>query len=440
MIARFFLALFVFAVPSAFGQISMYGPITTHLKAGDVAPDIVFTKVPTAPDGVQWSAADLTGRLSILVFSPRPSQNPQIVTEWNRLVDEFADKPVQFLFVSGERESTLLPWLNQHPIKGWVFHDPDGKTGNAYGLEQPATIFIGTDGKILGFAFGGFPPEVEEVKAALEGRITTTQPTPGTMKAFLASHQVVLNAEPFRFPSADEYKPKFPPSYELHISPSQSEAGVNSSGPDFKVLRHYTLKEAISNVYFDGAEVNSNRISLPASLDNSKRYDFSLVLPGTEDQEQIKTRMQQGIEDYFHLTARREDRVVDVYVVTATPGYTLPAVQPTSDDTRPGGDFGGGGIEFKGDPTDDSGTMKPVGLTAVRSASYSGTVDGFCRMLDGSLDRPVINETDWDSKTEIRVDTGRGEANTFLERLRQRSGLDITPEQRSIETLVFDSR
>ena len=417
----------------------MYGPVTTRLQAGDVAPDIVFTKVLTPIGGAEWSAVNLTGRLSILVFCLRPSQNPQIVTLWNKLVDEFADRPVQFLFVNGEQESTLEPSLSQHPIKGWVFHDPDGKTGNVYGLEQPSTIFIGTDRKIIGFGFGGIPPQDEEVKAALEGRITTTRPTRATMKAFLASHQVLLQAEPLRFPPADEYKPKFPPSHELHVSPSQSEEGANSSGPDFKVLRRYTLREAISNIYFDEVSVNTNRISLPTPLDNNKSYDFSLVLPEAEDQEQIKSRMQQGIEDYFHLTVRRKDRVVDAYVVTATPGHALPVVERAADEMRPGGGFSGGGIEFESDPTDDSG-IRPVRLGVVRSISYTGTVDGFCRMLDGSLDRPVIDETDSDGKIEIQVDTGRGDANSLLERLREKSGLDITPTQRKIETLVFDFR
>jgi hypothetical protein len=156
------------------------------------------------------------------------SRNLPTITRWNSLVDTFAGKEVQFLFISGEKESTLLPWLSQHPIKGWVFHDPNGETGRAYGLEEPATVFIGTDGKIIGFGDMGFPPQELQVTAALEGRITTTRPTPATMKVFLESGQVVLNAEPFRMLRADEHKPNFPPSYTLHVSPSKGEDVVTS--------------------------------------------------------------------------------------------------------------------------------------------------------------------------------------------------------------------
>ena len=438
MIGRFCVPLLALSFSGALAQISLYGPTEAHLVAGDAAPDIAFTQVLSAPGSRQWDQSNLQGQLTILVFSLRPSQNPQIVTLWNKLVDKYADKPVQFLFVSGEPESTLLPWLGQHPIKGWVFQDLDGKTGNAYGLHSPSTVFIGMDGKILGFGFGGFPPQDAEVDAALEGRINTKRPTRATWKAFQNSHLVLLNAEPFRFPSADEYKPKIPPSYVLHVSPSPEEEGGNFSGPDFKFLRSYTLREAISNVYFDELSVNPNRVFLPQALDDNRRYDFSLVLPEAEDQNQIKSRMQQGIEDYFHLTVRRENRLLDVYVVTVTPGYAPPVVKRADNEMRAGG--GGGGIDFERNPADDSGTMEPLSLNAVRGISYSGTVDGFCRMLEGALDRPVIDETNWDGEIKIRVERKDESTKPFPERLREQFGLDISPTQRSIETLIFDLR
>jgi hypothetical protein len=43
MIARFLLPLLSFAV-LGFGQIGVYGPVATHLKAGDFAPDITFVE------------------------------------------------------------------------------------------------------------------------------------------------------------------------------------------------------------------------------------------------------------------------------------------------------------------------------------------------------------------------------------------------------------
>jgi hypothetical protein len=57
---------FAFVVPGAFGQIGLYGPVTAHVKAGDLAPDITFTKVLNAPVAGSWSQSNLSGQLTVL--------------------------------------------------------------------------------------------------------------------------------------------------------------------------------------------------------------------------------------------------------------------------------------------------------------------------------------------------------------------------------------
>jgi uncharacterized protein (TIGR03435 family) len=437
VIARFLLALFALATPCAFGQFEMYGPVTVHLKAGDLAPAIRFDKVLSAPGSAQWNPANLTGQLTILIFYLNTSRNLQTITMWNSLVDEFADKPVQFLFISGEKDTTLLPWLSQHPIKGWVFHDSDGDTGKAYGLESPATIFIGSDGRIIGFGDMGFPPTASQVNAALEGRITTTQPTSATLKAFIESGQAFLNAEPYRMPGPDENKPKFPPSYTVHISRSQGESRGNFGGDDFWALQGYTLKDAIYALY----HVNPVLVHLPASLDDGKRYDFALVLPEREDQEKMKDRFKRGLQDYFHLTARRESRLVDVYVVTTVPDHKPPAVKPRADERMGGFDRSSSVLfETVGGLDEVSEGMKPRSIGAIRGVSIDGTADEFCHMLEAELDRPVVNETNLQGEFEFRVEDTKGARNDFLEHLREQLGLVVTPAQRNVETLMFDPR
>lgn len=418
------------------GQIGFYGPVSTHVKAGDPAPDVSFTKMLSAPGGAVWNPGDLTGKVSILVFSPNASGNPQIVQLWNKLVDGFSDKPVQFLWINGEKESTLLPFWSEHPIKGWVFHDPDGKTGNAYGLEQPSTIFIGTDGKILGFGFGGIPPQASEVTAALEGRITTTRPTQATMQAFLASQRVMLNAEPFPMPRANDYKPKFPPSETVHIVSSQNpESKGNFSAEDYRVLRYYTLREAISDAY----DVSAIRVVLPAALDTDRHYDFSLLLPQAAEREKIKALMQQGIEDYFHVVSRHEVRAQDVYVLTAVQGHRPPLIQPAAGQETPLGGFSAGGIDIAGDAS-GALAMKPQNLSDVRRISFTGSIPEFVQMLESQLDRPVIDETQWKEPGAIRVDTGPPNSLSVVERLRNQAGIEISPAQRNVEVVVFTPR
>lgn len=439
MITRFLLPFFALAVPGFFGQISLYGPVTAHLKAGDQAPEIRFAEVLSTPRHAQWNQSRLTGQLTILIFYLNTSENLETITKWNSLVDAFAGQQVQFLLISGEQDRTLLPWLNQHPIKGWVFHDPDGESGRAYGLEEPATVFIGADGKILGFGDMGFPPQESEVKAALEGRITTTRPRRATIKAFLESGQVILNAEPHRMPGREDFKPKLPPSDALHVSISESEGSGNYSGPDFLSLRGYTLKAAIQHLY----DVNPARVILPAVLDDGRRYDFAMVLPEPEDREKIKTRLEEGILDSFHLTAEREDRVVEAYVVTEVPGRKPPRFKIESEEGT-GSSSGATSLSMEyqitGDPDQALDGMKPLSVNSLSSISIDGTADEFCHLLEGDLDRPVVNETNLQGEFRFHAERNEGAANNFLENLRDQLGLVIMPSTRNVEVLVFAVR
>ena len=98
------------------------------------------------------TSVTLTGRTTVLVFFPQISTNSQAIAAWNDVVEHFAGKPVQFIMMTSEKESILLPWLAQHPVGGTVLYDPHGRTGRSYGLELMIDlVYIGSDGKIVGF-------------------------------------------------------------------------------------------------------------------------------------------------------------------------------------------------------------------------------------------------------------------------------------------------
>lgn len=435
MIARFLLTFFALAVPGAFGQIGLYGPVTSHLKAGDRAPDITFTKILNAPVAGSWSQSNLTGQLTVLAFYPDTTDNLESVRLWNSVVEKFDGKPVQFVWITDEEESTLLPWLVQHPIQGWVLHDPKGQTGNAYGMELPANVIVGADRKIVGFYMGITETE-RLLEAVRNGRITTTRPDKATLKAFLESGKVHIDAEPQRMSRVDDHRPAFPPSYTVHVSLSQGEEHGNSTADDFWVLKGYTLREVADELY----GVNSIRLHLPASLDDKRHYDFALILPERENREKMKDRMRQGLQDYFHVTVTRENRLVDVYVVSALENRKPPAVEARSDDGM--GGFKNSGMEV-GNASDSENMqdgITPQPISAIRSVSIDGTADEFCHLLESVLDRPVVNETNLEGEFKFHVDHNDGAENNFRARLRDQLGIVITPTQRNVETLVFEPR
>jgi len=434
MIARFVLLSFALAVSGAFGQVGLYGPVAKHVRAGDVAPDITFTRVVSSPVAGSWSQTNLSGQLTVLGFFSDTSHNLQMVTLWNEVVEKFDGEPVQFIWITGEEDSTLVPWLSQHPISGWVFQDLRGKTGNAYGMEIPANVIVGADRRIVGF-YDAIPETGNLLEAVQDGRITTTRPDKETMKAFVESGKVLIDAEPLRIPRVDDHRAAFPPSYTVHVSLSKAEERSNASGDGFWALLGNTLKETISTLY----SVNPIRVDLPASLDNNKHYDFALVLPAPESREKMTDRMRQGLQNYFHVTARRENRLVDVYVVSAVPDRKPPAFE-----VRTGEEMGakGAGIQLEPEAGHDEAqaVMKPVNIGAIRGVFVDGTADEFCHRLEVVLDRPVVNETNLEGEFKFYVERGDGPENDFLNRLRDQLGLVITPAQRNVETLVFEPR
>jgi uncharacterized protein (TIGR03435 family) len=433
MIGRFLLPMLIFTAVAVFGQRGLFGPVTVRLKAGDLAPDLMFTQTLNAAASVDWSPANLSGKITVLVFFPDITDNLQAVTAWNALIEQFAGRPVQFVWIAGEKESSLLPWMSKHPVHGWVFLDSDGATGRSYGLEEPQTVFIGVDRKVVGFD-DGFVPRDDLLNAVLDGRITTkpVQPGKAAMKAFLESNRMLLQAEPRRMESFGKHRPDIPPTYTVHIAPSQGEAG-NFSGDDYWSLQGYDLKTVIRELY----NVNSIRLDLPAALDVGKRYDFSLVLPETESREKMRDRFRQALQDYFRITASRQERLLEVYTVTAPEGK--PPALPREQD----GLFGrSAGLEFRTPGGLDGALdgLKPVSIEAVAGVHIGGTADEFCHLLEGQLDRPVVNETNLQGEFNFSAKSREGGENDFLERLRDQSGLVITPAKRTVEILVFDPR
>ena len=438
MLLRFLLLLLVGVVAGLFGQTGLFGPVSDPLKSGDIAPDVRFEKILNSTGPVSWSPGNLFGQLTVLAIFPDTSHNPDARSRWNALVEQFAGRAVQFVWITGEDETSLVPWLAEHPLQGWVLHDPKDETGRSYGMEIPSAVIIGADRKILGFD-AAMVPQAETVTAALEGRITTTPPKQNMaeFKAFMESRKVLLAAEPQRMARPDDHKPGFPASYTLHVTLTKNEpgGGGNFGGPDYWALKGLTLKKLIAEVY----SVNPIRIHLPASLDNGTRYDFSLVLPEAESKEQIYERFRQGVQDYFHITATREERLLDVYVVTAEdrkpPAAKIRTEEGLSFSTS-------SDIEFES--FDDAGNAdlfaepKAAGIGGIRGIGMEGTADDFCRTLESMLDRPVVNETHLEGEFEFKVRASETGKNDFLERLRDQLGLVVTEAQRNVEILAFE--
>jgi hypothetical protein len=196
----------------------MFGQIPARAKAGDRAPNLTWTKI-VASVPASGGPQSLLGQTTVLLFLGPVSHNEQVFSIWNKLAEQFVDKPVNFVWIANETEESLGPFLKSHPVRGWLALDPQEESYKAYGVEGAAGVLIDQHGMIADFTF--MTPQENQIQAVLDGRAIAIkgEPSEAQMSAILDGKAVRLDAEPFRSPPPPQ-KPDLPPSEEVHISPS----------------------------------------------------------------------------------------------------------------------------------------------------------------------------------------------------------------------------
>jgi uncharacterized protein (TIGR03435 family) len=264
-------------------------------------------------------------------------------------------------------------------------------------------------------------------------------------------------------PPVRQTKPDIPPSTEVTIKPTdrRPHEGVSARrASDYWVVEGVPLKDMLSRLH----DIQKERIELPLSLDDDRRYDFLLVLAQPESRETIDRLMREGIDKYFRIRVAAEVRDMDVYVLTA-PNGAISATRTSLDEP---GSFGWVDIQtpaaapdtFTGfsdppwrrdedeAPTEDElSTMAGEflkslaggwkrGTASIRGISAASTVAQLCEMLEATLDRPVIDETNLDGTYDLNIRTLAESGEEFLHSLCDRLGLAATPARRNVTMLV----
>jgi uncharacterized protein (TIGR03435 family) len=428
----------------------VFGQAPAPVKAGQHAPHLHWTKVVASVSG-SGGPQNLFGQTTVLLFLPLVSHNEQTLSIWNKLVDKFADKPVNFIWIAKEEEGSVIAFLKSHPVRGWMVLDPQEDSYKAYGIEGADGVLIDSHGTVIGFTSG--PPQQDQIQAVLDGRAVAIEgePTEEQLDAFFEEKAVRLEAEPFRLPPFPEKPNLPPPSDEVHISLSKAEGTISSTGQDYWLRCGFDLRTILSEVL----ETNPSRIVLPTALNKGTRYDFVLVPPREEDAETMNRQIRAGIEKFFHVTITPVTQATDVYVMTALEGKT----PPRKSDEESFANIGGMSFstewreEFKppeGKPPtrkemeeaarrwmnspefkEAMATAQLTGMTAL-----SNSMDEFRRALEDGLHRPIVDETGMTGAYDFKVG---GEARTieaFLNMLRDQLGLVLTPTQRMVDMIV----
>jgi uncharacterized protein (TIGR03435 family) len=261
-------------------------------------------------------------------------------------------------------------------------------------------------------------------------------------------------------------KPDLPPSYDVRIGPTHralEDGPSGGSGPDFWVIEGAPLGPMLATLY----DMPETRIDLSPPLDTT-RYDLVLVLPRNESQETMIRLMREGIEKYFHVT--RELRSMEVDVLTAPNG--IKAHEAHEDDSL----FPLGSIGFvekaedgppripdslalmnimdlhmvpSEEPSSPEEAMHKAetqflraaygsrrGGIGINSIGHSLTMEQLCQVLEGGLDRPIIDETHLSGTYAVNVYSDAVSTRDFMRVLCDKLGLVLTPARRDLAMLV----
>jgi uncharacterized protein (TIGR03435 family) len=297
-------------------------------------------------------------------------------------------------------------------------------------------------------------------------RASTPAPPPGSRDAQMLADLMARaragdgqSLRPFK-------KPQGVVSPEARVVPSAGEGGVTGgSGPDFWVVRHAHLRPVLARLY----DVAPTRIDIAPSLE-SARFDFSLVLPQPTDRPTMLRLMREGAERAFDV--RRERRATDVDVLTAPNGVR---VKPERVDDWPGG-VSSGFVQSVASDADHDEMDSEMSLADVLSLhavpnvpdqhrvdtreehaflrrlrvrsritglSDAVTVAELCEILEGGLDRPLVDETGSRDVFHVSAATERHDRDATRDLLRlvcEQLGLTTTPAIRDFEWLTVRPR
>jgi uncharacterized protein (TIGR03435 family) len=193
-------------------------------------------------------------------------------------------------------------------------------------------------------------------------------------------------------------------SAQVWIVPhNEHGAEVHSNAPNRWSLSGATLKRAIAEIF----EVSPVRVDLPASLDNDKVYDFTVEFPAEGGR--MMRVLQEAVERQFGISITRENRLTDVYVLTAPNGAAKLVASPPS----------------------ESHNARVVNGNLT---THAMSMPMLAQFLESPLvlSRAVLDETRLTGQYDINGNMIRGGAIPTL----QEFGLSVTPDRRTIEIIV----
>jgi thiol-disulfide isomerase/thioredoxin len=267
------------------------------VKVGDVPPEIKLDRL--IPGNAALSS--LKNKAVVVDFwatwcGPCIAEIPK----WNALIEQFQGKNVVFLAITDENPDLIARFLVKYPIKGWV---GIGKTREDWELQGVGHKFlIGADGR---------------VGANATGKILT----PAAVEDLLAGRPVNLPEPPKYVTQLRSDEPgSAPPTADVIIRPTTVANGRGGTARGQASIAFHAMP--IRNILSSLFTIFPDRIVGDAA-DDPARYDANIALPGAT-REQFQAFARSVACAGLHITAEKELRDTDVYILSAPNGEPPP--------------------------------------------------------------------------------------------------------------------
>lgn len=372
-------------------------PRLAQPEVGAAAPPLNVThllQVPEgtpAPEALSWK--DFEGKAVVLEFwatwcGPCIAAIPHL----NKLADEFKDDPVRFISITDEGPEKVEPFLAKRPMRSWLAMDTTRATARAFGVRGiPMTVLIDREGKVAAVTY---PTAVD---ATVLNDLIAGRPVKATGGRGVTAGEV---------PDEDPYAK--PPIFQVRIRPALVANSMSARSGGKMTALGMDVVGLVSLAYGFPAR---NRIEAPDSLGDEK-YEVVISVPEGRD-ELFESVFQTALRASLGVTARRMEREIDVYILSARPGAA--------------------GLKV-GDANSGSRAQAGPGILGGQNIPASEVL----RLLEQALQRPVVDEIGLSGRYTIEIRWEPAEEGGAAKAFMAATGLDLSPGVRVLPVLVVE--